>query len=154
MIPRLPYLGMPYYNRYSRYGYRYPYYSYKTTKDSFSNDNSINDKHTMNYNDNYENLNKKREINRNNNAKNSRNGFSNTYASNNTSTSDNSIGSNANDVRNSKQSNDENDKPLFQIFGINLFFDDILLICLIWFLYDEGVKDEGLFIALILLLLS
>ena len=41
--------------------------------------------------------------------------------------------------------------PLFQLFGISLYFDDILLI---WFLYDEGVKDEGLFIALILLLLS
>lgn len=46
------------------------------------------------------------------------------------------------------------DSPLFQIFGLNLYFDDILLVCLIWFLYQEGVKDEGLFIALILLLLS
>lgn len=46
------------------------------------------------------------------------------------------------------------DSPLFQIFGINLYFDDILLVCLIFFLYQEGVKDESLFIALILLLLS
>jgi hypothetical protein len=29
-----------------------------------------------------------------------------------------------------------------------------LLICLIFFLYNEGVKDEGLFFALILLLLT
>ena len=42
----------------------------------------------------------------------------------------------------------------FDLFGIHLYFDDILLICLILFLYNEGVKDEGLFIALILLLLT
>lgn len=46
------------------------------------------------------------------------------------------------------------DMPLFEIFGIKLYFDDILLICLIFFLYTEGVQDQYLFIALILLLLS
>lgn len=48
----------------------------------------------------------------------------------------------------------ENDDTIFEIFGIKLHFDDILLICLIFFLYNEGVKDEFLFIALVLLLLS
>ena len=42
----------------------------------------------------------------------------------------------------------------FEIFGLKLYFDDVLIICLIWFLYQEGVKDEFLFMALILLLLS
>ena len=46
------------------------------------------------------------------------------------------------------------DNPVFEIFGIKLFFDDILLISLIFFLYNEGVQDTYLFIALILLLLS
>lgn len=46
------------------------------------------------------------------------------------------------------------EQPLFEIFGIKLYFDDILLICLIFFLYNEGVQDQYLFIALILLLLS
>lgn len=46
------------------------------------------------------------------------------------------------------------DKPLFEILGIELYFDDILLICLIFFLYNEGVQDQYLFIILILLLLS
>ena len=50
--------------------------------------------------------------------------------------------------------NIKTDKPIFEIFGIKLFFDDILLVSLIFFLYNEGVKDESLFIALILLLLS
>ena len=40
------------------------------------------------------------------------------------------------------------------IFGIDLFSDEILLILLIYFLYTEGVKDIYLFIVLILLLLS
>ena len=44
--------------------------------------------------------------------------------------------------------------PIFELFGIQLYFDDILLISLIFFLYNEGVHDQFLFIALILLLLS
>jgi len=46
------------------------------------------------------------------------------------------------------------DSCLFEFFGIKLFFDDILLLCLIFFLYNEGVKDHSLFIILILLFLS
>ena len=42
----------------------------------------------------------------------------------------------------------------FDIFGIRLYYEDILLISLIFFLYKEGVNDTGLFIALIMLLLS
>ena len=45
-------------------------------------------------------------------------------------------------------------KEIFEIFGLKLYFDDILLICLIFFLYNEGVKDYYLFISLILLLLT
>lgn len=43
---------------------------------------------------------------------------------------------------------------VFEIFGIKLHYDDILLLCLIFFLYKEGVQDEFLFVALILLLIS
>lgn len=46
------------------------------------------------------------------------------------------------------------DRNCFEIMGIKLYFDDILLICLIFFLYSEGVQDEMLFMALVLLLLS
>ena len=55
---------------------------------------------------------------------------------------------------NENSSSKTDDSPLFHIFGIDLYYDDILLVCLIFFLYQEGVKDEGLFLALILLLLS
>ncbi len=45
-------------------------------------------------------------------------------------------------------------EPIFEIFGIKLYFDDLLIIALIFFLYNEGVRDNLLFISLILLLLS
>ena len=48
----------------------------------------------------------------------------------------------------------QKDDTIFEIFGIKLHSDDILLICLIFFLFKEGVQDEYLFISLILLLLS
>ena len=47
-----------------------------------------------------------------------------------------------------------NSSYLLDLFGLKLYFDDILLICLIFFLCNEGVKDDELFIALILLLLT
>ena len=60
------------------------------------------------------------------------------------------INSNKQKKNNSKNSQD----CFFELFGLNLYFDDILLISLIFFLYQEGVKDEELFVSLILLLLS
>lgn len=78
--------------------------------------------------------------------------------------SKNEISSHEKNIPNSKTGNncnnckinekEETPKPLFEVFGIKLFFDDILLISLIFFLYSEGVKDQSLFISLILLLLS
>ena len=54
----------------------------------------------------------------------------------------------------SKNHNIDNDDSIFEIFGLKLHQDDLLLIGLILFLYTEGVKDEFLFISLILLLPS
>lgn len=50
--------------------------------------------------------------------------------------------------------NSSNEEAMFHLFGLKLYSDDILLICLIFFLYQEGVQDQYLFISLILLLLS
>ena len=44
--------------------------------------------------------------------------------------------------------------PIFEIFGIELYLDDIIILGLLFFLYKEGVQDELLFITLILLLLT
>ena len=52
------------------------------------------------------------------------------------------------------KSNISNDDYLFDLFGLKIYTDDVLLVSLIYFLYSEDVKDDGLFIVLILLLLS
>lgn len=46
------------------------------------------------------------------------------------------------------------DKPILEILGIKLFLDDIIILGILFLLYQEEVKDDMLFIALILLLLS
>lgn len=64
----------------------------------------------------------------------------------------------SNTTASKKLDNDENNKnkeqAMFDLFGLKLYFDDILIIALLFFLYNEGVKDYGLFICLIMLLLS
>lgn len=46
------------------------------------------------------------------------------------------------------------EKPIIEILGIQLYQDDLIILGLLFFLYKEEVKDESLFISLILLLLS
>ena len=43
---------------------------------------------------------------------------------------------------------------VLDLFGLHLYFDDVLILGLLFFLYKENVKDEGLFLALIMLLIS
>ena len=52
------------------------------------------------------------------------------------------------------QSDRSDDEEYFELLGLKLYYDDLLLIGLIFFLYKEDVKDQYLFFALILLLLS
>jgi len=49
---------------------------------------------------------------------------------------------------------EEEKEDCFEFFGLKLYFDDLLLIALLFFLYQEDVKDTYLYIALVLLLLS
>lgn len=46
------------------------------------------------------------------------------------------------------------ESPLFDLFGIKLFLDDIIIIGLLIFLYTEQVDDQLLYIALFLLLIG
>lgn len=48
----------------------------------------------------------------------------------------------------------QDDNVWLDILGIKLYFDDVLILSLLFFLYKEEVKDEGLFLALVLLLIS
>lgn len=60
---------------------------------------------------------------------------------------------NMNSSNNNRTEKIDNEKQ-FEILGIKLYSDDILLLCLIFFLYKEGVQDEYLFVSLLMLLLS
>jgi len=42
----------------------------------------------------------------------------------------------------------------FEIFGIKLYIDDVIILCLLFFLYMEEAQDPLLFISLLMLLLS
>ena len=55
---------------------------------------------------------------------------------------------------NPKSNSKDEDNYFFELFGLKLYLDDILLLCLLFFLYQEGVKDDELFLSLVLLLLS
>ena len=46
-----------------------------------------------------------------------------------------------------------NNEPIFEMFGIHLYLDDIIIICILIFLYQEEVNDQLLYITLFMLLL-
>ena len=48
----------------------------------------------------------------------------------------------------------DKDEPVFEMFGIHLYLDDIIIICIIIFLYQEEVNDQLLYITLFMLLLQ
>lgn len=48
----------------------------------------------------------------------------------------------------------DSEQPVLEILGISLYLDDLIILGLLFFLYKEGVKDDMLFLSLILLLLS
>ena len=47
-----------------------------------------------------------------------------------------------------------NQSPFFSFLGFNLYSDDILILCILFSMYKDGIKDEMLFICLLLLLFS
>lgn len=69
------------------------------------------------------------------------------------SNSSNTAQNNNCSINNAQNIIDDNEQ-CFEIFGLKLHFDDLLIIALLFFLYQEDVKDTYLYIALILLLLS
>lgn len=162
MIPNYPYFGLPNYMRYMgpnmyinpNYTYVQPQHPQSTVRSNnssspqninkASNNNSNNDfKNTFNssFNSNSKN-------NCNNNLRSqSKNNFSNTFKNQSKNNSQNKF----NNVTNN---NSQDYLPLFSILGFDLYFDDILLLCIIFFLYNEHVNEPYLFLTLVLLLLN
>ena len=48
----------------------------------------------------------------------------------------------------------DNDKPVIEFAGLKLYLDDLLILSILFILYKEDVKDDMLFILLVLLLLT
>ena len=46
------------------------------------------------------------------------------------------------------------DEPIFNIFGISLYLDDILILCILFTLYINDVHDNMLFLSLVLLIIT
>lgn len=59
-----------------------------------------------------------------------------------------------NDKKNNEDIHDNLEEPIFEIMGIRLYLDDLIILGLLFFLYKENVQDELLFLSLILLLLT
>lgn len=131
--------------------FRYPffyhpnYYGSRWNRSSVyaSTDNGVMPFHS--YNNNYVNSNQNKI--QNNDINNNKN-----HVNNRSQDCDNS--SFPSNKKNNSKSNSDDENYFFELFGLKLYFDDILLICLIFFLYQEGVKDDELFLSLVLLLLS
>lgn len=56
-------------------------------------------------------------------------------------------------TNNSKHSSNS-DQAIFEIMGIKLYLDDLIILGVLYFLYEQNVKDEMLYIILFLLLIS
>lgn len=136
---RFPYFGFPFQYPYYRYYNQNQYHSYNTEK------KQNNDLKNNNF-QNCDNINTEEDT---------------------SSVENRNIAFNTQKVSSSKKNNffslpftfdfnglSDSDSPILELFGIKLYLDDIIILCLLFLLYIEDVKDEMLFIALILLLLS
>lgn len=57
-------------------------------------------------------------------------------------------------ITNSRNISNTTDKPIFEILGIKLFLDDLIIIGVMYFLYQQHVHDEILYLILFMLLFS
>ena len=131
--------------------FRFPFFYNPSYYNGFSNFNNYN---TKLHNNSYSSNGNKSNIQQKANHQNQSNFYNNNNSAFN-SMSSKSVPINNESVNSKKNDFDTNcDDYFFEIFGLKLFFDDVLLICIIFFLYQEGVKDNELFLSLILLLLT
>ena len=68
---------------------------------------------------------------------------------------ENSI-TNSNEISNTINSRSwsNSEQQVFELFNIKLYFDDLIILGILFFLYQQDVKDEMLYIILFLLLFS
>ena len=179
MIPNYPYFGLPNYMRYMN-PRAYPYHvsNIAGNKQNSYSVNSNNKSNFQNHNTNH--MQYKVTNNNLNNSKIDKQQFSGKFYSNKYNSNNNNLYNNIHNHKSSKytiqnnyqsfdtkNSNPTNKKnissadgttstysPIFNILGIDIFFDDILILSILFFLYKEQVNDPYLFFTLILLLMN
>lgn len=52
------------------------------------------------------------------------------------------------------RSTSNSEQAIFEIFGIKIYLDDLIILGILFFLYQQNVKDEMLYIILLLLLFA
>ncbi len=57
-------------------------------------------------------------------------------------------------ITNSRKISDTTEQAIFEIFGIKLYLDDLIIIGVMYFLYQQNVHDEMLYLILFMLLFS
>ena len=60
----------------------------------------------------------------------------------------------SNTINSRLSSSSNNDQAIFEILGIKLYLDDLIILGLLFFLYQQQVKDEMLYIILFMLLFA
>lgn len=152
MMNFYPFFGPPFYRRPSHYysGNNYAYNAKRETAHNSGCAPTYNPGHNVNYNSTY------RSNNNLHNYSNVPNKNTETHYSPSITPSQNNRDNNNNSLPCIDSCFEDNyfSDEYFEIFGLKLHFDDILIICILFFLYQEDVKDTYLYISLILLLLS
>lgn len=150
MMNFYPFFGPPFYRRPSPYysSNNYAYNAKRKTSHSSGGDPTYNAGHNVNYNSTYRsNCN----LHNHNNVANKN---TETHCSPSITHSQNNRDNTSLPCIDSCFEDNYFSDEYFEIFGLKLHFDDILIICILFFLYQEDVKDTYLYISLILLLLS
>lgn len=130
MIPNYPFFGFPNYLKYANNNHKKPFQNsnnFSSNPQAFKSNIPESNSNIKTYCDTKNRKNFKYNSNQKNIDKHKKNNYDNFFS---------------------------NEQPIINILGINLYFDDILIICLIFFLYSEKVTDYYLFFVLILLLLT
>ena len=127
-MPIFPFFQYPYNNRY------YPRYNYNNG----------------NYMHNSNNINSEKKDTSHTNENNIKNDYSNEETQKNKSSRYTGFGP----IHFQNPFELDSEQPVLEILGISLYLDDLIILGLLFFLYKEGVKDDMLFLSLILLLLS
>ena len=152
MMNFYPFFGPPFYRRPSHYysGNNFAYNAKRETSHNSGCNPTYNPGHNVNYNSTY------RSNHNLHNYGNISNKNTETHCSPSVTRFQNSRDNNNNSLPSIDSCIEDNyfSDEYFEIFGLKLHFDDILIICILFFLYQEDVKDTYLYISLILLLLS